>query len=747
MDMPPEDLRLFGVRHHGPGSARSLVRALETYAPDAVLIEGPPDANTLLPLASHEGLEPPVALLIHATDESNRAALYPFARFSPEWQAVRFALREQVEVRFIDLPQAYQLAESRDESIDPSVEEPAPVTRSDPLLPMAMAAGYGDAERWWDHLVESRSGNDTAVFIAIHEMMTAVRAQLETPDSPRERHREAWMRKSIRAARTEGFKRIAVVCGAYHTPALANMPAARQDDEVLKGLPKVSTGAAWVPWTYERLAYASGYGAGIESPVWYELLWENRGGLGAQWITRAARLLRAEDVPASSAHVIETCRLADTLAALRERPVPGLIEYKDAVISVLGAGNVHNLRLIQSRWHFDARLGKVPEDFPSAPLQQDLVGLQKRLRLRPAAEEKTLDLDLRQPLDRERSHLLRRLRIIGVQWGKPAPHAARGKGTFHEVWQVLWQPEFAVTLIEASRFGHTVERAAAAMLAHKSAASTRLAELIQLLDDALFADLTDAIQPLIKAIEQCAAAQADTLQLMDAVPPLVEVYRYGNVRDTDVSMVSEILQTLVPRVFIGIVPAAAGIDDDAAGELWQRMSAVQQTLIALASEAFSEDWRATLVRLSTSAATHPLLTGYSSRLLYDARKVEFDELARRLSLALSPGNSPEHGARWLEGFLSGSGMLLIHDDRLRGVLDTWLRGVPEAHFVRILPLLRRSFAKFPSGERRVLGQHLRQAAEHPPAVQVMAAADDFDTNAARALLPVLSLIWGKEPRQ
>jgi hypothetical protein len=517
------DVRLFGVRHHGPGSARSLVHALETYAPQALLIECPPDANDLLPLASHAGLEPPVALLVYAPDAPNKAVLYPFARFSPEWQAIQFALARGINVRFIDLPHTFRLADSQEQADD--IEAAQTPARGDPLKPMAIAAGYGDTERWWDHLVESREGKDLEVFDAIHEMMTAVRSELDLPMPKTEQRREAFMRKSIRAAKAEGFERIAVVCGAYHTPALSDMPPAKHDDEILRGLPKVKTSAAWVPWSYERLSYASGYGAGIESPTWYELLWDKRAALGSEWVTRAARLLREEDVPASSAHVIEACRLADTLAAVRGRPVPGLVEYNDATVAVLGAGDALNLKLIERRWHFDARLGKVPEDFPAAPLQRDLAALQKRLRMQPAAEEKTFDLDLREPMARERSHMLRRLRILGVEWGKLAPHVAMGKGTFHEVWQVRWEPEFSVTLIEASRHGHTLEQAASSVLAERSAGTERLAELVELLDDALFADLADAIQPLVGAIERRAAAQADVLQLLEAVPPLVSVYR------------------------------------------------------------------------------------------------------------------------------------------------------------------------------------------------------------------------------
>jgi Family of unknown function (DUF5682) len=739
--MPLEGVQLFGIRHHGPGSARSLVHALEAFAPQAVLIEGPPDANDLLPLAARAGLEPPVALLVYAQDTPKQAVLYPFATFSPEWQAIQFALSRSLALRFIDLPQSLRQADTNEDN--ESAASPPDRVRGDPLMPMALAAGYGDTERWWDHLVESREGKDLEVFGAIHEMMCALRSQLELPQSLTEQRREAYMRKCIRAARGDGFERIAVVCGAYHTPALGEMPAARQDDELLRGLPKVKTSAAWVPWSYERLSYASGYGAGIESPTWYELMWQRRPALGSEWLTRAARLLRKEDIPASSAHVIEACRLADALAAVRERPVPGLTEYNDAAVSVLGAGDALNLRLIARSWHFDARLGKVPEDFPAAPLQKDLIALQRRLRLLPAAEEKTLDLDLRESLDRERSHLLRRLRILGIEWGKADARAMVGKGTFHEIWHVLWQPDFALALVEASRHGHTVEQASSSVLAEKSAEKERLAELVALLDDALFADLPDAIRPLVNAIERRAAAQADVLQLLDAVSPLVDVYRYGNVRETDVGLVGEILTTLVPRMLIGLVPAAANIDVDAARELWRRMTSADRSLMALGNPGFLQGWRDCLARLATSESTHPLLAGFGMRLLYDAKAAEFEALSKALSVALSTGNAPEVGANWIEGLLSGSGTLLIHDDRLRAVLDHWLREVPETHFIQVLPLLRRTFAQFPNGERRVLGERLRGSGGAASTV-APEQSGNFDEVAARAVVPVLAFIWGED---
>jgi hypothetical protein len=732
------DIHLFGIRHHGPGSARSLVHALKAVQPDIILIEGPPDADDILSLAAHAKLEPPVALLVYAPQSPRNAVLYPFARYSPEWQAMQFALSHQLHLRFIDLPQAMRLQEQPEaEATESTPEQHEHI--ADPLAPMAKAAGYSDTERWWDHLVESRQGHDIDVFKAMHEMMAEIRLQLDASMPLLEQRREAYMRKCIRTTTAEGYARIAVVCGAYHTPALATMPTAKADDALLKSLPKVKTAAAWVPWSYERLSYRSGYGAGIESPIWYELLWEQRAALGAHWMTRAARLLRDEDVPISSAHVIESCRMAEALAAVRNIPVPGLPEYNDAAISVLGYGNAANLQIIARRWHFGDRLGSVPEEFPAAPLQQDLTALQKSLRLKVTAEEKTYDLDLREPLDRSRSQLLRRLRLLGIEWGTVAKHSG-GRGTFHEVWRLRWMPEFAIALIEASRFGHTIEQAAVSLIAERIGnADATLASLITLLEDALFADLADAIGALVSAIENRAALAADVLQLLDALPPLVNVHRYGNVRETDVTLVGAILDGLVPRIFVGIPPAAVGIDDDAAKILWDKLIAADRALGVLGVEEFTTAWREVLLRAARSDAVHPLIGGYASRLLYDAGMIELEELTCLLAMTLSLGNVPTAAAAWVEGLLSGSGAILIHDDRLRELLGNWLRSVSSEHFVQVLPLLRRTFAQFPPPERRQIGERL-SAGKTSEASNANHNAD-FDAEAARAMLPVLKLIW------
>ena len=108
--MSEVELRVFGVRHHGPGSARALRAALAAFAPDCVLVEGPPDADDLIPWLTHPALELPAALLVYCPDEPRRATFYPFAVFSPEFQALRYGLTHGVATGFMDLPRRHMLA-------------------------------------------------------------------------------------------------------------------------------------------------------------------------------------------------------------------------------------------------------------------------------------------------------------------------------------------------------------------------------------------------------------------------------------------------------------------------------------------------------------------------------------------------------------------------------------------------------------------------------------------------------------
>ncbi|MFJ3087670.1 DUF5682 family protein [Streptomyces sp. NPDC086838] len=761
---------LLGVRHHGPGSARAVRAALDAANPRAVLIEGPPEGDALLPLAADEEMRPPVALLAHAVDDPGRAAFWPFAEFSPEWVAIRWALAHDVPVRFIDLPAAHSLAMEADTEADPDGTAEERLVPVDPIRVLAETAGYDDPERWWEDVVEHRvpgsgeTAGPLAAFAALGEAMTALREAYGDGGHPRDAVREAYMRIQLRTAAKEFGDEFAVVCGAWHVPALRTRTTLTADRALLKGLPKVKAELTWVPWTHRRLARHSGYGAGIESPGWYEHLFAAPDRPVERWMTKVAGLLRDEDRFVSSAHVIEAVRLAATLAAMRGRPLAGLSETTDAIRAVMCDGSDVPLALVHDRLVVGTTLGEVPDTAPAVPLQRDLTRRQRTLRLKPEADEREVELDLRKDTDASRSRLLHRLRVLGIGWGEPA--AGRGStGTFRESWRLRWEPELYVRVAEAGVWGTTVLAAATARAESDAVSATALAEVTALAERCLLADLPDALPVVMRALADRAALDSDVGHLADALPALARTLRYGDVRATDTTALGEVAAGLAERICVGLPPACTGLDAEGAEALRRQVDGVHTAIGLLAgavpssADGLRERWRAVLHKLTVRDTVAGVIRGRAARLLLDEGHLDQDAAARLMGLALSPGTPPADAAAWIEGFVGGAaggGMLLVHDERLLALVDAWLTGVPADTFTDVLPLLRRTFSAYEAGVRRTLGDLVRRGpvpAGAPGAgtpAGAGATAPGFgpvlDTARADAVLPVLRLVLGLDER-
>ncbi|SEQ71748.1 DUF5682 family protein [Microlunatus flavus] len=753
---PRGPVEVFGVRHHGPGSARSLVAALDAYDPDCVLVEGPPDADPLLRFVGDPGLVPPVALLAYAPEEPRQAAFWPFAEFSPEWQAILWARRREVEVGFCDLPAAMTLAPQGrtllDEASDgldgpdgsddaergeeagerSAVEEllgaPAPrggdaaalrrLAGRDPLGALAQAGGYDDAERWWEDVVEGRL-DSSSPFPLVLEAMGELRrlvGQRHGRYAEGEARREAMMRQTIRAALKRGRTRVAVVCGAWHAPVLtAPLGPAAPDARTLRGAAKRKVVCTWVPWTHRRLAASSGYGAGITSPGWYAHLFEARDAPVVRWLTAVAGELRGRDLPVSSASVIEAVRLAETLATLRGRPLAGLTEVTDATRSVLCDGDELALRFVTDRLVVGERLGEVPAAVPTVPLEADLAATTRRLRLKREPAARSLDLDLRRGIDRERSQLFHRLRLLELAWAAPATSDVQATGTFRETWRLQWHPELAIAVVEAAVWGTTVEAAATARV-DAVVEGQSLVELARTVERCLLAALPDALDRLLAACADQAARDADVLHLMEAVPALARAARYGDVRGTDTTALRQTSEVLVRRTCAGLARATTGLDDDSAVRVRDLVDAVHAAVGLLAQEGATDvrrEWLGTLAALVGRADLAPLLQGRLTRLLVDAELVP--DAPARLHRALSYGSAAAAKAAWVEGFFTDGAVLLVHDPALRGLLDGWVAGLGDEEFTDVLPLVRRTFGTFSTVQRRALAQRLAHGDAAGPA--------------------------------
>lgn len=750
-----DDVFYMGIRHHGPGSAHSVVQALAKFAADKIFLEGPPEVAGLLAHINHPQLRPPVAQLLYAADNPAEAVFFPYTRFSPEWQTLCYAQTTQTPIEFFDLPQTHAFALKRAELAEANAKNDSPPSAEtfdsltlsvDPLDLLAQAAGFEDGEQWWEEMVEQHL-HDDGIFTAIAEAMAAVRTAIEEerPISRREQYREAWMRRCIRQGRKDGHQKIAVICGAWHVPALLKTGTDKQDAALLKGLPKTKINATWIPWTYSRISQQSGYGAGVAAPGWYDYLWGHsqqtsiKRSVSAGWMARAARVLRSQGLDISPASVIDAVRLAETLAVLRGHHPPNPSDLKEAMQTLFGLGEATVLTLLETPLWIGERLGQVPDDMPQTPLQQDVQQQLKSLRLQKEAVEKVLELDLRTDGGRNRSVFLYRLQILGLDWGRRMSDG-RSKGTFKETWQLQWRPEFELSLIEKSLWGTTLAAAATGYAIDGLGKSANLTELLEALQGLLLADLPQAAGLAMASLKARAALETHVSALMSALPGLVHIVRYGDVRGTDGDTLKQLVESLAVRINIGLINECRQLDEDNARAMADTITKANSALQLLDLEGLNTPWRQVLLRLAQNEGIQGVICGRCHRLLENAHVISAEEVANALSLALSRAQEPAQAANWLEGLLAGAGLVLLHDDSLLQVLDTYICHLPRGRFEAISPLLRRTFATFAFGERRALLEKVQQA----PAQLAQALPDqDFDHARAVLVLPLLDQLLGQ----
>ncbi|MFD4393234.1 DUF5682 family protein [Kitasatospora sp. NPDC058478] len=472
---------LIGVRHHAPSLSAVLPALLDAVKPEVVLVELPAEFQPWLGWLADEDTQAPVALAAApagreggrgpaADSGPGRLAFYPFADFSPELVALRWARRNGVETLACDLPLAHRTTPHEE-------QQPAPGAPGAPGVADALRhrlTGRDSDDDLWDRLVETAAPGSTpdAVRRAALLVGWALRRDAETGPGvdPYDLRREAWMRARIRAAAADG-RRVAAVVGAFHAPALLDGPAATEEPPHPDHL---GHALSLIPYTYPLLDARSGYPAGIRDPEWQHTVLDAGGDpdrLTRALTTTAVRIceaLRSQDHPSGPADAREIVRLAGDLARLRGHAAPGRGELVEAVQTVLAQGEPlgrgRAVARALERVLVGTRTGRATPAAPRSGLAPAVEALLADLGLPGPAdpEPRELRLDpLRTPLDRRREILLHRLTACGVPYADPVTTTgAGGTEAIGTRWRLHWTPAAAAMLTVAGARGVTPAQAA-----------------------------------------------------------------------------------------------------------------------------------------------------------------------------------------------------------------------------------------------------------------------------------------------
>ena len=575
---------LYGVRHHSPACSIALPSLLDALKPTAIALELPADLGGWIEWLGHPEAVAPLAVAA-VSQRGDDLGFYPFADFSPELVAVRWARERGVPVVAIDLPSAQR----------------PPRERGGEVLGIADRL-HGADDDSWEHLVEAPAtlADPERVRRAALLYGWALRLDAARGDgvSQLDLAREAHMRAEIAKLTAKKGARVAAVVGAFHAAALLPkptlwMPPAPWPGQDGKQAELVSS---LIPYAFELLDARSGYPAGIRDPQWQQRLWATQRGrtphergarsgpegtaevdsgevttLVAACLVEITRAVRAMGLPASVPDAHAATEVATSLARLRGLAAPGRRELIEAVQTALTHGELLGRGRIVAKAMEQILVGRqrghLAPGTPRSGLAPHVAELFAELKLPFASAQTSADpidlrLDpLRSLLDRRRHVALCRLRACGVPYATQAESTAQaGLESLTVGWRIKLSPATEAMIELAGLRGVTLRQASQGALRAERARlevddKLTAVVLVALADAAAEAGAGDLVAELLAELTGKRLAEATLAELI-ALLALIDRTVAGHV----VALPTEATAAVPGELDVFVMPA---LDRDA----------------------------------------------------------------------------------------------------------------------------------------------------------------------------------------
>jgi hypothetical protein len=704
-------MKTFGIRHFSPAGAYFVRKFLNENRPDVVLIEGPADFDFLIDDIVSKNLLPPFAIMAYTKEVPIETVLYPFAVYSPEYQAILWARENNKECHFFDLESNIMLgleSKNEDEIIS---DAPDKIHDKEKTLDF-------DMESFWERVLE-QSEDMNAYKSGSALFGESLRNEDEV--SLRDIIRESFMKRKIKEIIDSGIdsEKIVVITGAFHTSAIQSLDGAMTDKEY-DSLKKKDSNITLMPYSYYRLSKRTGYGAGNTAPAYYELLWQgfiknDKTYHERKYLSLLAKYMREHGGIVSSAQVIEATMLSRSIANLRGGSIPTLVDLKDAGITCMGGGSFGEMAMGFAQSDIGTKIGVVPQESMKTSIQSDFLSRLKALKLEKYKElvATPLQLDLRENLrvkskesaflDLNRSFFLYRLVTLGIDFAK-IERNRQDNATWAENWILQWTPEAEIQIVESVLKGDTIDEAVAFVLGERLNNAISISEIADIIEAAFNCGIPKIVEGAGRKLDEMASGAVSIHEIAVTTSKLSDMILFGDIRKLDRKPLEPIVKRLCIRAAL-ILAGESACDDMAAVILVEDIQSIHNVFVL--HDFLDKDlWFDKLMEVSNRDDLNTKISGLATAILLDTGKTDENTLRIEVARRLSAGMPAELGANWFAGLSIRNHYALIGRLTLWESLSEYMDSLDEEEFRRSLVFLRRAFVDYSSKEKDMIAENL-----------------------------------------
>lgn len=741
----------FPIRHHSPSCSFHLGKVIEQYNPDCILIEGPENANHLIPILTNPDTIPPVAFYYSYHDSKSYVGkekedykcYYPFLEYSPELEALKQAKEREIPALFIDLPYGQRLIGTqegrgvRQDGEKQTYNDDYFLSRSRYIQELCQKTGLRDFEEFWEKYFEIQGIYiETEKFI--NQMLTYCHlARVNTPMEEMEADgcllREQFMAQQIEAASME-YKRILVVTGGFHTSGLMERLEIKGQKITLVGekadfrkIPEEDQAVYPMAYSMEAADALNGYASGMQSPGFYQKVWERikegrkevyKDSL-LEFFTKAGKQARKEQESLSAYDEICAFSMSQGLASLRGKSEPGLYELQDCALScfVKGECNLSTdlpLRILK-KLTTGNQIGVLCQNTDQPPLLRHFEQTCRNFGLKIHT---TVEQQIILELFTKKKHL-NISRFFYCLDFLQAGFARRSKGAdllnrrdrnrIREIWHYQWNSQVTAVLIDNSVSGGTMEEACLSIWKKQFLKAENCREAAKLMVSRFLMGLADEQIQMETHMEKVLAEDGNFFSLTGGCSHMIMLYELRDLYQIGDSLN---LERMIKHCFhkvIQLLPSMAGVAKEQVKDCMDSCLTLYQMTGKKEFSNFRELLLNSFLSLLEKKDIRPGLEGAVMGLLYGSDHSFGEQISKVFSGYLSGTlEQSKKASEFLKGvFLSARDFVFVSGDFLH-MIDQLLEQLPGDEFMELLPDFRMAFGYFTPME---INRIARKAAE------------------------------------